>query len=747
MQKPSNMIEIRGHARGGQGMVTAFEMLARIFSYCYNYEVQAFPFFGVERTGAPIQAYLRISSAPILVRSYIYRPNVVIVFDEGLLENSALLDGLPPDGMLIINSEKSPRAFEGKARRIITVPATRISAELKLGSKTLPIVNAAMIGAILRALEADVYKAADIIKQEVPVQPEANVEAAISAYNNINELTDTLFRIQQTNGTAAKGLKPESPVPFWDRPMSVNKTGSWRVVAPKFETHEAPCSYNCPAGTDVRRFVDLAAKGKFEEAHEVIYEHNPFPSICGRVCPHFCQQSCNRIYLDGNVNIGAIERYIGDYNNDYRPSPAPVSKNKKIAVVGAGPAGLTAALRLRNLGYPVTVYEAMPKAGGMMISGIPRFRLPEDVLDDEIRRIEEHGVTIMTGTKVTIAELEDHYSAVITAVGSHMGTGLNLGIHDGVIDGIEFLRNVNIHHKTSQSNKGEILAIIGGGNTAIDVARTALRFGAIPTIYYRRTKQEMPAIAHEVEEAVKEGVILEFLSAPVSLEPGNNGMLKLSIQKMELGEPDESGRRRPIPVPGSEKYIMVHKIITAIGQYSDHSVFSGVPVKARQGFLQLDEPVYKTPVFCAGDMAWGGTVVEAIASGNEVAQEIHAFLSGKPWVKDESKLPVASYEEINTAWFMPAPRNATPENIPKKLTGNFDEVTGSLNREAVMDEAGRCLHCGECFNCGNCFNFCPDAAIYIDEENRLRVNYDYCKGCGVCVRECPSSAIHYSDLI
>lgn len=741
----SRMIEIRGHARGGQGMVTAFEMLAKIFSYRYDFEVQAFPFFGVERTGAPIQAYLRISPGPIRVRSYIYHPNMAIVFDEGLMENPALLDGLTADGTLIINSEKPPSAFKGKTRRVVTVPATRISVERKLGSKSLPIVNAAMVGAILRVLGTDVEEATEIIAQEVPVKPEANVDAAITAFSSINEFVDELFRPQQTNGSVAKSPKPESAVPFWDKPMSINKTGNWRVVAPKYETRQAPCSYNCPAGTDVRLFVDLAAKGKFDEALDVIYRHNPFPSICGRVCPHFCQQKCNRMYLDGNVNIGAIERFIGDYGKGAPTAVVPVTKEETIAVVGSGPAGLTAALQLRNLGYHVTVYEAMPKAGGMMRSGIPRFRLPEEVLDDEIRRIEEQGVEIITGKKVTIEELDGKYSAIITAVGSHLGMGLNLGSHDSVTDGIEFLRELLIHQKTGKLNRGETVAVIGGGNTAVDVARTALRFGAVPTIFYRRTKQEMPAIAHEVEEAMKEGVVLEFLSAPVDLKPGANGRLDMVIQKMELGEPDESGRRRPMPVQGSEKVVAVDHIITAIGQRSDPYVFSNRSVKARQGRVELEKPQTGTPVFCAGDMAWGGTVVEAIGSGNDVAKETDAFLRGKTWTKKESSLPVTGYDEINTAYFMPAPGHATPVNIPANLLNNFEEVAGGLSRETLMEEARRCLHCGECFNCGNCLNFCPDAAIYIDEENRLRVNYDYCKGCGVCVRECPSSAIHYSE--
>lgn len=741
----SRMIEIRGHARGGQGMVTAFEMLAKIFSYRYDCEVQAFPFFGVERTGAPIQAYLRISPGQIRVRSYIYNPNLAIVFDEGLMENPALLEGLSADGTLIINSEKAPSAFKGKARHIVTVPATRISVERKLGSKSLPIVNAAMVGAALKVLGADIEEAAEIIAQEVPVKPEANLDAAITAFNSINEFLDELFCPQQTNGSASKSQKPDSAVPFWDKPMSINKTGNWRVVAPEYKNRQAPCTSNCPAGTDVRRFVDLAANGEFEQAHEVIYRHNPFPSICGRVCPHFCQQKCNRLYLDGNLNIGAIERFIGDYGKGNPPAAVPVTREEMIAVIGAGPAGLTAALRLRNLGYSVTVYEAMPKSGGMMRSGIPRFRLPEKVLDDEIGRIEEQGVEIITGKKVSIEELNDNFSAIITAVGSHVGTGLNLGSYDGVKDGIEFLRDLLILQNTGTLKQGETVAVIGGGNTAVDVARTALRFGALPNIYYRRTKQEMPAIAHEVEEAIKEGVKIRFLSAPVDLNKGSNGRLDMVIQLMEPGEPDESGRRRPVPIPGSEKVVTVDHIITAIGQRSDPYVFSNRSVKTRQGRVKFEEIQSGTPVFCAGDMAWGGTVVEAIGSGNDVAKEVDAFLRGKSWKREEPALPVTGYDEINTAYFMPAPGHATPVNIPTNLLNNFEEVAGGLSREMLMEEAQRCLHCGECFNCGNCLNFCPDAAIYVDEENRLRVNYDYCKGCGVCVRECPSSAIHYSD--
>ncbi|MFN2374764.1 MAG: 2-oxoacid:acceptor oxidoreductase family protein [Cyclonatronaceae bacterium] len=738
-------VEIRGHARGGQGMVTAFEMLAKIFSYRYNFEVQAFPFFGVERTGAPIQAYLRIAPGKILNRSYIYHPGLVVVFDEGLIDQTPVFDGLSIDSIILINSEKPPSYYKGKARDIYTVPATRISVERKLGSRSLPIVNAAMVGALLHILEADIELARDIIAEEVPVKPEANVDAAIQAFGEVYRFKDAGFRPQATGKSAATMKKPTSEVPFWDKPMSVNKTGNWRVFAPSYVERPAPCSDNCPAGTGVRQFVKLAAEGKFDEAFRTIYEHNPFPAICGRVCPHFCQQSCNRIELDGEVNIGAIERYIGDKAGHMAFEPVPVVHPEKIAVVGSGPAGLTAALRLRTLGYTVTVFEALPKAGGMMRSGIPVFRLPEDVLDREIARIEQQGVEIVTGKKVTVSELEGSYAVIITAVGSHIGSGLRLGNDEDVTDGITFLREINIGGRRNGIGRGERVAVIGGGNTAVDVARTVLRLGGDPVIYYRRTRNEMPAIAEEVEEAMKEGVPIEFLSAPVALAKGDNGRLQMTLQRMEMGEPDESGRRRPVPVEGSEMTAAVDRIITATGQWPDGYVFSGKNISAGQGRLDPALAGFRTPVFCAGDMAWGGTVVEAIGSGNDVAGEVEAFLQNREYVKPAKSSKAVTPGEMNFSYYMRTPGYATPVQTPDVLLHNFDEVAGGLDEDIIMKEAGRCLHCGECYSCGNCLNFCPDAAISIDDENRLRINFDYCKGCGICVKECPCSAIAFAE--
>ncbi len=740
----SKLIEVRGHARGGQGMVTAFEILAKIFSYRYNYEVQAFPFFGVERTGAPIQAYLRISPETILTRNYIYEPHLIIIFDEGLIEQTPVFDGLTKEGTLLINSNKPPEYFKGKAKHIYTIPATDISVENKLGSKTLPIVNAAMVGAMLKILGADIGEAMEIIKDEVPAKPDANAASAETAFRQVKEFTDEHYQPAQNGQSPPAGKEPNWEVPFWDQPMSINKTGNWRVVAPKYEDLEAPCTDNCPAGTNVRKFVKLASEGMFKEAYETIYEHNPFPAICGRVCPHFCQQNCNRIFLDDKVNIGAIERFIGDKNGQYQHKPEPVQYKEKIAVVGSGPAGLTAALRLRKLGYEVTVYEALPKAGGMMRSGIPAFRLPPYVLDKEIEKIQHQGVEIITEKRVTIDELDGKYSAIITAVGSHIGSNLRIGSNEQVIDGIEFLRKLNISGNQEQIKAGDSVAVIGGGNTAIDVARTVLRLGGKPTIYYRRTRQEMPAIAEEVEEAMKEGVPIQFLTAPVGLEE-KNGRYELIIQKMELGEPDESGRRRPVPVEGSEYSVMTDKLIKAIGQWPDPFVFSGNEIEARQGRLDEKLAGSKTPVFCAGDMAWGGTVVEAIGSGNDVAGEVDAFLREKEWEKPEKAKEIATHDKINYRYYLPTPGNPTPVTTPENFVNNFAEVAGGLPEDVIIEEAGRCLHCGECFSCGNCLNYCPDAAIFIDDDYRLRIDYDYCKGCGICVRECPCAAIQYDE--
>lgn len=750
------MIEIRGHARGGQGMVTAFEILAKVFNKLGDFNVQAFPAFGVERTGAPIQAFLRVAKSEILNRSNVYHPHLIIVFDESLLEQVSVFEGLKENGAVLVNTEKHPSAFAGKAGRVYTAPATRISLELGLGSRSLPIINAAMIGAVMRVFDAGLSGVLPVLRANVPSKPDANAEAARRAYELVQGLgdgdgylVDSLYATEQEplavpeeTLAAVSGQEPDAfQAPFWDVPMSNNKTGNWRLMAPVYATRTPPCNANCPAGTDVRGFVRLAGEKKFAEAFGLISRYNPFPGICGRVCPHFCEQNCNRNGLDEGLNVGAIERFLGDRFRNRPLEAAPIRHREKVAVVGSGPAGLTAALRLRRKGYAVTVFEALLKAGGMMRAGIPKFRLPDEVLDEEIAAIEKEGVTILPGHRVTAAELADKgFQAVIAAAGSHIGMPIGLEHEHLVTEGITFLRRFKLHGDKDGLGKGDEVAIIGGGNTAIDVARTMLRLGAVPTIYYRRTISEMPAIAQEVEEAMAEGVQMEFLVAPVAVRQTREGLLCLHLQDMRLGEPDDSGRRRPVPIEGPGREVLADKVVAAIGQEYDGFVFQGRKVEARQGRLGLALPV---PVFCAGDMAWGGTVAEAIGSGNKVAEEVHAFLRGMPYHSKESLPEVVLPEDINFTYFLPSPRHRQEIRHNRDLYNDFTEVAGALEEPHVVAEAGRCLHCGDCFNCGNCFNFCPDAAIFVDESGRLRIDYDYCKGCGICAQECPCSAIRF----
>lgn len=737
-------------------MVTAFEILAKVFSQLDDFQVQAFPAFGVERTGAPIQAFLRIAKKEILNRSNIYHPHLIVVFDESLLDQINVFEGLQPGGAVLLNTERPRDRFQGFADTVYTVPATAISLELGLGSKSLPIVNAAMIGAILRIFEADLSTGQSIVRANVPVKPDANAQSVAQAYEQVcgveernsylldqlnappTEVQRRLADLQVDEIPAPEGLD----APFWDVPMSKNKTGNWRLMTPAYVDRVPPCSANCPAGTDVRAFVQLAAEKKYTEAYELIGRHNPFPAICGRVCPNFCEQNCNRNELDGGLNIGAIERFVGDRALSQKVHRKPLLHQERIAIIGAGPAGLTAGLRLREQGYQVTVFEALPKAGGMMRTGIPKFRLPDEILDQEIEIIQRKGVRIELNRRVTIDELSEEFAAVITAVGSHQSMKLGLPNEELATEGIDFLRRFKLDDNPEGIKAGDSVAIIGGGNTAIDVARTALRLGAVPTIYYRRTIREMPAIAQEVKEAQAEGVSFLFLTAPTALTKDNHtNKLILTLTRMQLGEPDASGRRRPVPMLGSDWTLAVDHVVTAIGQRFDDYAFGARPVQPQQGRIDYEGEL---PVFCAGDMAWGGTVTEAIGSGNKVAAEVAAFLQGQEYHPQETLPEVVLPEDINYAYYLPLPRHHDKLHHPRDFAGDFTEVIKPMSEPDIAAEAARCLHCGDCFSCGNCFNFCPDAAIHVDDHGRLRIDYDYCKGCGICIQECPCSAIEFN---
>lgn len=731
-------------------MVTAFEILAKVFSSLDQYNVQAFPAFGVERTGAPIQAFLRVAREVILNRSNVYHPHLIVVFDESLLSQVPVMEGIKPGGVLLINTENPLQLALPEGVKLFTVPATRISIDNGLGSRALPIVNAAMIGAVARLAGGDLEQTLAAIRDNVPGKPDANARAAATAFDAVSgpELPDpfVLERLRLEKNEEAEWraplvetVYPDLDSPAWGEPMSKNKTGNWRLDTPVYLHKRPPCNSNCPAGTDVREFVKLAGQKKYEQALQVIYQHNPFPSVCGRVCPHFCEQNCNRNELDSCVNIGAIERFLGKSYSTL-PRRVPIRYAERVAVIGSGPAGLTAALRLRESGYPVTVFEAMPQAGGMMRAGIPKFRLPDEALDHEIDRIRQAGVEIMLNQRVAVEELRGQFEAVIVAAGAHIGSAMHIEGEQLALEGLTFLRDVKLRNDHHGIGPGQEVAVIGGGNTAIDVARTLLRLGAQPVIYYRRTAQEMPAIAQEVEEAIAEGVGFEFLTAPTALETAHDGKIIVNLARMQLGDPDQSGRRRPVPVPGLEDVAVVDKVIAAIGQYTDRYAFGESPIKAAQGRMSGFDDM---AVFGAGDMAWGGTVAEAIGSGNDVACEVHAFLQKTSYRPEPRAKTTVLPGMMHYQYYLPSVRHEGVVRHKRDFTGDFGEVNLGIDEADISIEAGRCLHCGDCFECGNCQNYCPDAAIHVDEDGRLRIDYDYCKGCGICVQECPCGAVDF----
>jgi NADPH-dependent glutamate synthase beta subunit-like oxidoreductase/Pyruvate/2-oxoacid:ferredoxin oxidoreductase delta subunit len=580
----------------------------------------------------------------------------------------------------------------------------------------------------------------------------------------------------------------------------VNKTGSWRYVRPLYVDKTPPCNHNCPAGTDIVGYLALIKEGKYKEAWELIKQENPFPGMCGRVCPHPCESECNREQLGGAIAIHTMERFLADYAASQRLSvQAPKHYDAtmlrrydaEIAVIGSGPAGLSCAYHLARRGYPVTVFEALPVAGGMMRVGIPEYRLPRQVLEREIADIEALGVEIKTsvrvGDNVKLSDLLEDYQALFIAVGLQKSRKLNIPGEDaeGVIHGLEFLRRL---HLGEEVRVGPKVAIIGGGNTAIDAARTALRLGPAEnltrngakgevTILYRRSRAEMPAIAEEIEEALAEGVRIRYLAAPTRILTEDGRVSRLECLEMRLGAPDESGRRRPIPIEGSEFTIEVDTVIPAIAQELEVGSWK---LEIERGRIVVNEAGATTHpgVFAGGDVATPfGTVAHAVGSGKRAALAIDKYLRGEELagfppldeavhaVPEDMDSAVVRFEELNTAYFEELERTEQPQMPVEERVRGFEEVNLGFSEEEVQAEAERCFSCGTCNLCDTCLIFCPDVAIarlvappYPVPLARLdgagpsaalrtgyEVNYDYCKGCGVCAEECPRYAISIEE--
>jgi formate dehydrogenase major subunit len=524
---------------------------------------------------------------------------------------------------------------------------------------------------------------------------------------------------------------------------------------------KAPCQLACPAETDCQGYVGLIANGEYEEAVDLIKEKLPLPASIGRVCPHPCEEACRRNFVDKPVAIAALKRFVGDIvleKGSGLKAGIKAPTGKRVAIIGGGPSGLTCAYFLAREGHKPVIYEAMPKAGGMLRYGIPQYRLPKDVLDMEIEIIKETGVEINTGIKVgkdlTLDYLKENYDAVYVSIGAWKSTGIGCNGEDldGVLGGIDFL-------VAAAQNKpvriGERVAVIGGGNTAMDAARTAVRLGAKKVmVVYRRTEQEMPAEELEVREAREEGVEFSFLLAPIEITGSSGRVSKMRCQRMKMGEPDASGRRRPIPVEGEEVTLNVDTVIAAIGQRVDASGLEEIGL-TKKGTIQYDQGTFQTPVegvFAGGDSATGpGIAIEAIAQGKKAAGVICGYLEGnlvpvseKFYVKQEN----LTKEDFKDKELKPRIEFKVME--PGARRRNFLEVADRYTEEEAKTEAKRCMECGcgDVFDCkllvysnqygveSGKFTGSKTETDLTDSHPFIDRNPDKCILCGLCVRTC-----------
>lgn len=529
-----------------------------------------------------------------------------------------------------------------------------------------------------------------------------------------------------------------------------------------------PCSLNCPAGTDCQAYVKQIALGNDREAVRIIKEKLPLPASIGRVCPHPCETACRRQYVEQPISIAYLKYFAADNDlasgNPFRPEvKAPTGK--QVAIVGGGPGGLTAAYFLAVAGHSVTVYDAMPKMGGMLRYGIPEYRLPKKVLDREIQEIQDLGVTLKNGVKIgrdiSFEEIRKSADATVVAIGAWKSSGVGCPGEDqqGVLGGIDFLREVSLGNAPDIGKK---VAVVGGGNTAMDACRTAVRLGAEEVyVVYRRTRNEMPAEDIEIEEAMEEGVTFKFLTNPAEIL-GENGRVKaVKLQVMELGEPDASGRRSPVPVEGKFEMLEVDTVIAAIGQKLEPTGFDSLEM-TKKGNISADEATYRTSlegVFAVGDATNKGAsiAIEAIGEANRASQVIDAYLNGReisyrrPFVSERE---VTENLKAQLAEKPHAARIKMPQRSPEERCHDFQEINLGFAEADARAEAARCLECGchdyaDCklIRCANLYEIHPERLEgeqhpgFVEEKLVcIERNQRKCILCNLCVRTCDEVA-------
>lgn len=481
---------------------------------------------------------------------------------------------------------------------------------------------------------------------------------------------------------------------------------------------KSACRDACPLHMNVPGYIYYLKQGDFKKAYTILRETNPLPAICGRVCYHPCEDACNRSNIDQSLAIASLKRFITDQNSPEDIELPTIKRNgKKVAIVGSGPAGITAAYDLALLGYEVIIFEAQPEPGGMLRYGIPEYRLPKVILKKEIGYLEKLGITIKTSTKIdsdiSIDNLKESFDAVLIAVGAALD--LKLGIpgeeSSGMFYALDFLKAVN---SGKEVKIGKKVAIIGGGNSAIDAARVSRRLNSEVIIIYRRSRKEMPASSLEIEAAEKEGIEFIFLATPVKILTANNRVSKLECIRTKLGPIDESGRPQPIPIEGSNFTVDIETIITAIGQIPDANFLKKIGMISSKGTLECNESgMVSKGIFAAGDVVTGPqSVVEAMASGRKAALNIDSFLSGKVKEVSEERPPLRLTQdeiEILKKRFSYQERVIMPELTPQERIKTFEEVELGFSTEQAVKEAQRCIT--TCIFCEICWKVCPAQAI------------------------------------
>ncbi|MDA8272486.1 MAG: NAD(P)-binding protein [Deltaproteobacteria bacterium] len=554
------------------------------------------------------------------------------------------------------------------------------------------------------------------------------------------------------------------------RPIGGRQFGSLTVaeqssLRPSYVEKKPPCMDSCPNGEKIREYLQYIAQSEaygrdmdesIKEGFYMLTDTNPLPAVTGRVCPHPCETSCNRAAKDKAVAINSVEMFIGDFGIEKNLPLRKLTGEKRkerVAVIGSGPAGLSCAYQLARRGYAVTVFEKFEKAGGMLRYGIPRFRLPGNVLDAEINRIKDMGVEFKFNSPVgkdglMLGGLKKEFDAVFVGIGAHNNVplGINESGISNVLSGIEFLRRVNSGETPDLASH---VIIIGGGDSAMDCARTARRLPTTEkdTVAYRRGKGQMPANPEEVSAAIEEGINFEFMAAPVSVSEKEGGILSVVFQRTKLGEKDASGRAQFMIAEDEPPFtIGCTALVASLGQKPDLSGFEDICKNLKKGCLNVNDKCLiseEDNVFAGGDAVGFWLVTQAIGSGNTAAFSIHEKFGGEPAPMDNRQ--VIGYKDMHLEFYNESERQERRNRGITSVKGDFQPVVYGLSRDEAVLEAKRCMSCGLCYDCGNCYMYCSKGCVkMLEKGNHYEFHLETCNGCMKCFESCPCGYISSS---